>query len=131
MANDLSDGARALFDAKTFVTLGTLNSDGSPQLSVVWVARDGDDLLMSTVIGRRKERNLRADPRVSVMAVNPENPYQYVEVRGRAAMTEEGGRELIDSLAEKYTGVRPYANDGPGDRRVVIRVSPGHVVARG
>lgn len=127
----LPDEAKALLDdPRTFVTLGTVNDDGSPQLTVHWVARDRDDVLLSTVRGRRKERNLRREPKASVLAIAPDDPYRYLEVRGTATVTEEGGRELIDDLCEKYRGVRPYPYDEPGAVRVVIRVPPEHVVWR-
>ena len=127
MTVPLSDHAKSLADARTFATLGTLNPDGGPQLSILWVTRDGDDLLLSTVVGRQKERNLRRDPRVSVLLVNPEDPYDYAEIRGRVSLTEAGGRELIDALSAKYRG-RPYDVEPSGTVRVVIRVTAERVV---
>ncbi|HWL36822.1 MAG TPA: PPOX class F420-dependent oxidoreductase [Frankiaceae bacterium] len=127
----LPDKARELLDAPNHVTLATINADGSPQTTVHWVARDGDDVLMSTVKGRRHARNLERDPRVSVLLIAPDDPYSYLEVRGTATLTEEGGRELIDALALKYRGVTPYPWDKPENVRVVIRVPPEHVVFHG
>jgi len=126
---ELREHHRQLFDAKTYATVGTLMPDGSPQLTVVWVARDGDDLLISTVIGRQKEKNLRRDPRVSVLAVHPTNPYDYVEIRGTATLSTDGVPELIQRLSAKYAG-RPYTGDGPDDQRVVVRVRPERVISR-
>ncbi|MCD9143029.1 PPOX class F420-dependent oxidoreductase [Streptomyces albireticuli] len=132
MSAALSDDLKKLIDdSPVFATLATVQPDGSPQLSVTWVTRDGDDLLISTTVGRRKEKNLRRDPRVSVM-INPHNaPYTYAEVRGTATMTTEGGPELIDTLSRKYTG-KDYADFNPAAkddaRRVVVRVSPRRVV---
>ena len=83
----LPDAAKALFDATEFVTLATVQPDGQPQLSVVWVERDGDDLLMSTTTNRQKHRNLERDPRASVLLYPKDNPYSYVEVRGTVTMT--------------------------------------------
>lgn len=125
----LTERAKALLDAQTFVTLATLRPDGSPRLTVMWVTRDGDDVLLSTVIGRAKERDLRRDPRVGVMILDREDPYHYTEVRGSATMTEAGGPELIQELSRKYTG-QPYSQDQPDARRVVIRVSADKVVGR-
>ncbi len=126
----LPEDAKKWLDQPYFVTLATLNADGSPQLTVHWVARDGDDVLMSTVRGRVHEENLRRDPRASVLLYPPEDPYRYVEVRGPVTLTESGGRELIDDLAEKYRGVRPYAWDSDDAVRVVIRLTPEKVVLR-
>jgi PPOX class probable F420-dependent enzyme len=128
----LPDRAKEWIDAPTaFPTLATVNADGSPQTTIHWVARDGDDLLISTVRGRRHADNVERDPRVSVMLIAPDNPYAYLEVRATATVTEEGGRELIDDLMEKYHGRRPYEWDGPDAVRLVIRVPPEHVVFHG
>lgn len=127
----LSDAAKAWLDAPTFVSLATVNADGSPQSTVHWVARDGDDVLLSTVRGRRHANNVERDPRVSVLLIAPDDPYKYLEVRATATVTEEGGRELIDDLMEKYHGRRPYPWDTPDAVRLVIRVPPDHVVDRG
>jgi PPOX class probable F420-dependent enzyme len=127
----LPEPAKAWLDAQEFITLATIEPDGRPQQSVVWVTHDGDDVLMSTVKGRRKQRNLERDSRATALLFPKENPYNYLEVRGNVSMTEEGGRELIDELHEKYHGSRPYPYDGPGDVRVVIRLSPEHVVFHG
>jgi PPOX class probable F420-dependent enzyme len=127
----LPDTVKQWLDGKAFVSLATVNADGSPQSTVHWVARDGDDLLLSTVRGRRHAENLARDSRVSVLLISPDDPYAYLEVRGTATLTEEGGRELIDDLMEKYHGTRPYPWDGPDAVRVVIRVPPEHVVAHG
>ncbi len=129
MSASLSDGAKALFDLPVYVTMATINPDGQPQLSVVWASRDGDDVLISTVQGRRKHLNLLRDPRLTVLAMYPDDPYRYVEVRGTASMTTEGGRELIDEHARKYRQVDRYAaDDGTDNVRVVVRLTPTKVV---
>lgn len=128
---EIPDDAKALFDAPEFATIATIEPDGRPQLSVVWIARDGDDLLVSTVKGRRKHRNIANDSRVTVLVYPKDDPYSYVEVRGTAAMTEEGGRELIDRLSAQYSGVHPYAGDEGTDHvRVVVRITPEKIVVR-
>lgn len=126
MTATLSDDLKKLLDTPVFVTLVTLQPDGSPQASPVWVKRDGDDLLISTTIGRRKEKNLRRDPRVSVVVQPFDNPYTYAEVRGTATLTTEGGQELINVLSRKFTG-KPYAAFNPDAandaERVVVRIT--------
>jgi PPOX class probable F420-dependent enzyme len=124
----LPPDSHRFFDEARFATIATVEPDGRPQLSVVWIRRDGDDLLVSTVVGRRKHRNLVADPRATVLVYDDADPYHYVEVRGSVSMTEEGGRALIDELCEKYRGITPYPWDGPQNVRVVVRISPDKVV---
>ncbi|GFE15061.1 hypothetical protein Sgleb_31080 [Streptomyces glebosus] len=131
MTATLSDDLKKLLDTPVFVTVATVQPDGSPQVSPVWVKRDGDDLLISTTVGRRKERNLRRDARVSVVVQPFDAPYTYAEVRGSASLSTEGGQELIDQLSQKYTG-KPYAEFNPASaddaERVVVRITPRKVV---
>jgi PPOX class probable F420-dependent enzyme len=130
MGISLSDAVRELVDGKNYATLATINADGSPQTSAMWVGRDCDDLLFSTVAGRLKDRNMRRDPRVSVTIMEREDPENYTEIRGTATITDAGGRELDDRLSWKYDG-KEAAEDAPGAVRVVVRVVPekvtGHV----
>ncbi|MEU5686681.1 PPOX class F420-dependent oxidoreductase [Streptomyces venezuelae] len=131
MSAQLSDDLKALLDTPVFINVATIQPDGSPQVSPVWVKRDGDDVLFSTTVGRRKEKNLRRDPRVTVLVQPFDAPYTYAEIRGTAQMTTEGGQELIDELSMKYTG-KKYADFNPGSKddtqRVVVRVSARKVV---
>ncbi|MEU3077649.1 PPOX class F420-dependent oxidoreductase [Streptomyces laurentii] len=127
----LSESVRALLDRPVPAVLATVNPDGSPQSSVVWVGRDGDDLLVSTAAGRRKERNLRREPRASLTVYDPADPLRYVEIRGLATIREDVGRSLAVGLAEQYEG--PGAGqeylDLPAEAvRVVVRISPTKVV---
>ncbi|MFF4214530.1 PPOX class F420-dependent oxidoreductase [Streptomyces sp. NPDC001796] len=129
----LSDRLKSLLDGPVFIVVGTIQPDGSPQLSPVWVKRDGDDILFSTTVDRRKKLNLDRDPRVSVVVLNPDAPYEYAEIRGTAEMSTEGARELIDELSLKYTG-KKYAEFNPASAqdadRVVVRVVPQKVAGR-
>lgn len=133
MSATLSDELKKLLDTPVFVILTTIQPDGSPQASPVWVRRDGGDLLISTTLGRRKEANLRRDPRVSVVVQPADAPYTYAEIRGTATLTTEGGQELIDELSQKYTG-RAYTEFNPDAaldaERVVVRITPRKVVGR-
>lgn len=128
-----SDSPAADFvDAPNFATLATLFGSGAPHTSVIWVARDGEDVIFSTVVGRQKHRNMLEDPRVSLLVLDRKNPYRYLEVRGEVSMTEEGGRELIDALAMKYRGEQRYLHDdGTDNVRVVCRLSPTKIVMHG
>ncbi|AEY90125.1 MULTISPECIES: PPOX class F420-dependent oxidoreductase [Streptomyces] len=133
MSAVLSDRLKSVLDGKVFVVFGTVQPDGSPQMSPVWVKRDGDDLLISTTVDRRKYHNLEREPRVTVVVLNPDEPYEYAEIRGTAETTTEGGQELIDELSRKYTG-KDYADFNPASaqdaERVVVRIRPRKVVGR-
>lgn len=132
MAHQLTESQKALFNDKQFATVATICSDGQPQLSVVWVKCDGDDVLFSTVEGRLKHKNLLRDPKCTIIVNPPDAPYSYVEVRGVAEMTREGGRELIDEFMQKYRGEPRYtADDGTDNVRVVVRIKPTRVIGRG
>ncbi|MFF1420739.1 PPOX class F420-dependent oxidoreductase [Streptomyces sp. NPDC058280] len=133
MAAALSEQLKQVLDGPVFVNIATIQPDGSPQVSPVWVKRDGDDVLISTTVGRRKERNLRRDARVTVVVQPFDSPYTYAEIRGSATLTTEGGEELINELSLKYTG-KPYAEFNPtsadDSERVVVRITPRKVVGR-
>jgi PPOX class probable F420-dependent enzyme len=118
---NLNEETRRLLDAKSFAVIATLNPDGGPQTSVIWVSRDGDDVLFSTLAGRRKHRNLERDPRASITVIDPDDPYNYVELRGTVAFTEDVGREYDAGLWDYYTGKEP-PDDPPGGVRVIGRM---------
>jgi PPOX class probable F420-dependent enzyme len=130
MPQTLSEAARALLDSAEFATIATINPDGQPQLSVVWVTVDGNDLLVSTFKGRRKHLNLERDPRATLLVSPRSDPQVYVEVRGTVTMTEEGGPELIQQLSHKYFGKPFTGDDGTDHVRVVVRITPERVVTR-
>lgn len=121
MSIPLSDATLALLDGRNYAVLATVNPDGSPQTSVMWVGRDGHDLLFSTVEGRVKHRNMRRDPRVSVTVIDSSDPENYVELRGRVSMTPDVGRLFDTQLSWKYDGKDP-GQDRPGAVRVVVRM---------
>ncbi len=123
----LPDAAKALLDRPEFATVATVEPDGRPHLSVIWVGRDGDDILFSTVRGRRKTANLERDPRVSLLVYPRDDPYSYLEVRGTAELSEDPERAYIEVMSHKYLG-RPYPWHKPGQRRLVVRIKPENVV---
>ncbi|WP_329566825.1 PPOX class F420-dependent oxidoreductase [Kitasatospora sp. NBC_01266] len=126
MSVELSEGLKKYLDNQhAFATVATIQPDGRPHLSITWVLRDGDDLLISTTVGRRKEQNLRRDSRITIMINPPEEPYSYAEIRGTATLTAEGADELIHTIARKYTGADYPDADG---ERVIIRVSADRIV---
>ncbi|MFI6320909.1 PPOX class F420-dependent oxidoreductase [Nonomuraea sp. NPDC050556] len=126
---ELSDGVRKLFDAANYATVTSINPDGTPQSTVVWVRTDGDDVLFSTVKGRRKPLNYSRDPRTSILVIDPENPFRYAEVRGTVTMVDDPSGSLIQELSRKYTG-DPW-KEHPGAERLIVRISPDKVTLRG
>ncbi|MEV8534020.1 PPOX class F420-dependent oxidoreductase [Streptomyces sp. NPDC051211] len=127
----LNDAVRKLLDAPHPAVLSTLNPDGSPQTSVVWVSRDGQDVLVSTEQGRRKERNIVRDPRVSLTVFDLTNPFLYTEIRGEATVTEDIGRAVAVRIAEEYEGPgagKEYLDAPPEQVRVVVRITPRRVL---
>jgi PPOX class probable F420-dependent enzyme len=127
MSIALPESVKALLDAPTFVTVTTVGKDGSPHSTVLWIKRDGDDVLFSTVRGRQKTRNMERDPRVSVCGYDPANPYSYFTVSGTVTLDETGGDDLINELSMKYQG-QPYTHDKPGTVRVVCRLTPAKIL---
>lgn len=128
MSETLPQTVRRLADTTTFAVLSTIDKDGRPQSTVIWMKRDGDDILFSTIRGRRKTRNMERDPRVSICAYDPAEPLVYFAVDGTVTLTEEGGDELIDELSRKYDG-EPWSFPA-GQVRVVCRVTPTRVISR-
>jgi PPOX class probable F420-dependent enzyme len=82
----------------------TLQRDGAPQSTVVWVDVDDDGLSINTAHGRVKPRNLEHDPRLSLVVVDPQDPYRWFKVLGTGRLVDEGADEQIDRLSKKYTG---------------------------
>ncbi|MEV4127016.1 PPOX class F420-dependent oxidoreductase [Nocardia sp. NPDC049707] len=127
------DLKKYLDESKVFATAATIGPNGQPHLTVIWLERDGDDLLFSTTVDRQQGKNLARDPRITVMINPPDNPYVYAEIRGTATITPDPDQTLPDKLSQRYTGL-PYVefnpasvNDGP---RVIVRVTPRKVAGR-
>jgi PPOX class probable F420-dependent enzyme len=123
---------RDLADGPHFAALTTLMPDGTPQTQVVWVGRDGDLLTVNSEVARQKVRNLRRDPRATLMIWEKDNPLIYVEVRGRVVEEVLGAaaREHIDQICLKYTGV-PYPEEDIESDRVILRIRADRQLVRG
>ncbi len=111
-------------EKKAFAYAATVMPDGTPQVTPVWIDYDGQHVVFNTAKGRVKERNLQQNPLVAVAVVDPENPYRYVQVRGRVQLTEEGADEHINKLAYKYLGVDEYPYRAPGEERIIVKITP-------
>jgi len=117
-----------LFTKKAFAHLATVGGGGAPQVTPVWVDFDGTYVRFNTAKGRVKVRNLARDPRIALSIQDPDNPYRYVQVRGRVVeVTERGADAHIDALAKKYLGQDKYPFRRPGEVRVMYKVVPESV----
>ena len=122
MAFTLSPATIELLEGRNYAVLATLNPDGSPHTSAMWVGRVGDDVVMSTVEGRRKHRNMVRDPRISLTIIDSADGENYVELRGRVTITPDVGLIVDNRLSWKYDG-KDKDPDRPGLVRVVVRLS--------
>jgi hypothetical protein len=132
MSQVIPEKYRDLFQKRAFASLGTLMPDGRPQVTPVWCDFDGEHVVFNSAKGRQKDRNVRRDPRVSVAIIDPENPYRYLEIRGRVVeITEDGADDHINKLAKKYLGVDKYPYAQPSEIRVIYKIKPEHTTVMG
>jgi PPOX class probable F420-dependent enzyme len=132
MADSIPKSHLVLFERPIVASLATLLPNGQPQVQPVWCSYDGRHVLVNTEKGRVKYRNMHARPRVTLLLVNPDDVYHWIEVRGAVvAETEQGADAHIDQLAKKYLGVDKYPFTQPGDVRVLFRIAPQRVVTYG
>jgi len=128
MAGVIPEKYLDLFEKKAFAAFATLMPDGSPQVTPVWVDYDGNYILVNTARGRQKDKNIERNRAVALAIMDPDNPYRYLEVRGRVEeITEEGADQHIDKMAKKYMGVDKYPYRQPGEVRVLLKIKPDHV----
>jgi PPOX class probable F420-dependent enzyme len=132
MPNVIPEKFRDLFHKKAFASLGTLMPNGSPQVTPVWCDFDGEHVIFNSSKGRQKDKNVRRDPRVALAIIDPDNPYRYLEIRGKVVeITEEGADKNIDKLAKKYLGVDKYPYAQSGEVRVIYKILPEHTTVMG
>ncbi|MCI0490737.1 MAG: PPOX class F420-dependent oxidoreductase [Blastocatellia bacterium] len=125
MAGVIPENYLDLFEKKAFANLATVMPDGTPQVTPVWCDYDGTHVLVNSARGRRKDKNMESNPAVALSILDPDNPYRYLEVRGRVAeITEEGADEHIDKMAQKYLGQDKYPYRQPGEVRVLYKIKP-------
>jgi PPOX class probable F420-dependent enzyme len=127
----LSEKAREFLQQPFVGEVTTLRRDGSPHTTVVWVDVDTDEVIFNTAVGRAKERYLRKDPRVSLIVVDPEDPYRWVSVSGTAELSTEGADAEIDKLAKKYLGKDEYPWRSPDEQRINVHIRPQRVDSYG
>jgi PPOX class probable F420-dependent enzyme len=132
MATIPATHADLLTTKHAFAHVATLNADGSPQVTPVWVDFDGTYVLINTAKGRVKARNLAREPRVAMSIADPDNAYRYLGIQGRVVeMTETGGDAHIDKMAKKYLGKDSYPYRTPGEVRLIVKISPDKVHTNG
>ena len=131
MATSIPEDAYRVIDAPNFAFVATVMADGSPQNTPVWVDRDGETVVFNTAKGRAKHRNLERDPRIAVSIIDGDNPYSYLQVRGRAEFVEEGADEHIDKMAKKYLDEDTYPFRREGEERIIVRIAADAVDWRG
>ena len=121
-----------ILDKASFWHIATVGPDGELQSTPVWADRDGDHVKFSLTKGRQKYENLTANPSIALSAIDPDNPYRYLEIRGTVVRVDDDGTNaFIDSMAKKYMGVDEYPFHQPGDERVVMVVAPTHTTQMG
>ncbi len=132
MSADIPPKYLDLFSKPAFGHLATVLPDGSPQVTPVWCELEGSKVTFNSAKGRVKDRNIRRDPRVAITLQDPQNPYRYVEVRGRVVeITEQGAVAQIHRLSKKYLGLDQYPYARPGEVRVTYRIEPEKVFGIG
>jgi PPOX class probable F420-dependent enzyme len=136
-SDEIPPSHRDLVQCPPVAALTTVTPDGSPQTTVVWCDYDGDWVRVNTMRGFAKERNMRANPRVTLLCYDPHQPNRYLEIRGTVVeLTEAGAAEHLDQLASKYAGrpIRYFGDAIPAhfahtETPVLCRIRPTHVVA--
>jgi PPOX class probable F420-dependent enzyme len=124
---EIPESHRYLLESE-FATLGTVGADGLPQLTVVWFLSDAGEIKISLNTSRAKTRNLLARPACSVLVLDLQNPYRYLEIRGRARIEDDADYAFADRVGQKYdSDLRGH--DGPGETRVIVTVEPEKVHA--
>ena len=128
MATQLTEKAKALVERPVIANVATVDAEGRPQVTPVWIDLEGDDLVFNTARGRVKTANLETNPHVAISVVDPDDSFNVVVVRGVVEGTEEGADAHIDSLAKKYMGLDSYPLRTPDEVRVKYTVKADKVV---
>jgi PPOX class probable F420-dependent enzyme len=115
-------------ETKAFCSLSTLMKNGTPQVTPVWFNTDGYHILINSAMGRVKDRNMRRNPAVALMILDPRDPYRYIQIRGKVVeITTEGARKHINELSKKYTGRDEFSGASMDEIRVMYKIFPEHI----
>ena len=121
-----------LLESTALAHIATTGPAGEPQVTPVWFGWDGQYVLFSNTKGRQKYKNVVREPRIALSIVDPQNPYRYLEIRGRVAeIREDEGNAFINSMAKKYMDQDVYPWSNPNDQRVIIVIEPEHTTSMG
>lgn len=121
-----------LLESTALAHVATIGPNGEPQSNPVWFGWDGNHLLFSQTKTRQKYRNVQREPRIALSIVDPNNPYRYLELRGRVVrIDEDPNLDFINSMAKKYLGQERYPWHREGDERVVVVIEPERTSAMG
>jgi PPOX class probable F420-dependent enzyme len=124
MPKALPQSVKKILEDKAYGHVITFDESGKPQVTMVWIDVDGDEVLFNTAEGRLKPKNLRRDPRVIVSVQDRNDPQSYVVFHGKATVTEAGADPHIDKLAKRFLGADKYPFRRPGEKRLIVRVKP-------
>ncbi|MHB2029052.1 MAG: PPOX class F420-dependent oxidoreductase [Acidimicrobiales bacterium] len=128
MTDTFTAASRAIFEKKVLAHVASLDPDGGPNVTPVWVELEGNDIVINTALGRAKARNLAADDRVAVSLTDPDDLYRCISVRGTViSFTTDGADEVIDRLAKKYLDVESYPMRREGEVRVTVTIRPDRI----
>jgi PPOX class probable F420-dependent enzyme len=119
----LPQSVKKLLEDKAYGHVVTFNTQDKPQLTMVWMDVDGDEVLFNTSEGRRKSQNLRRDPRIIVSVQDRNDPQAYAVFHGKGRVTEAGADDHIDKLAKRFLGADKYPFRQPGEKRLIVRIS--------
>ncbi len=131
MPMELPETIKQFLTLRAYGHVVTRNKDGSPQMSMVWLDVDGNEVLFNTAEGRIKPRNLRRDPRILISVQNPLNPQGHAVVHGTTTVTAEGAEQHIDMLAKRFLGMDQYPWRAPGEKRLIVRTKVDRITGFG
>ncbi|GAB3169266.1 PPOX class probable F420-dependent enzyme [Micromonospora palomenae] len=127
----LTDEDLALLAEPQLAHVATVEADGTPHVTPVWVDTDGEHILFNTALGRQKSINIERNPMVAVSVVDKADDFRTLWVKGAAELITEGADEHIDRMAKKYLGQDTYPFRQPGEQRVIVRITPTQKLGRG
>ena len=127
MAIALPQSVKKIMQDKAYGHVVTFGADGKPQMTMVWMDVEGDEVLFNTAEGRLKPKNLRRDPRVIISVQDRNDLQSYMVFHGKASVTEAGADQHIDKLAKRFLGVDQYPFRRPGEKRLVVRVKADRI----